>query len=144
MSFERYHRTIESVQEFTAEFDSRYQKLLKHGIILPQTILAFKLLNQANITEEEQMLVKSGIDYEQKETMYDQCIMSIKKFKGNTSRDSVNRQNTAIKIEPAFATSSSNYYPSQRGLRYYRGRYNQYRGNQRGTSFKRNENFGTF
>ena len=106
LDFEKYYRTTESVQEFTAEFDNKYRKLVKHNIELPQTILAFKLLIQANITPEEQMLVKSGIDYATKATMYDQCIVSMKKFKGDNSTAC---QNTAIKVEPAFTTSSSNY-----------------------------------
>ena len=83
LDFEKYYRTTESVQDFTAEFDNKYQKLVKHNIVLPQTILAFKLLIQANLTPEEQMMVKSGIDYTAKDTMYDQCIISIKKFKGD-------------------------------------------------------------
>ena len=89
LNFEKYIRTNESVQEFVSEFDNKYQKLVKLGIELPQTILAFKLLNQSNLTQEEQMLVKSGIDYTEKETMYDQCIVSIKKFKGGANHLSV-------------------------------------------------------
>ena len=130
LNFEKYIRTNESVQEFVSEFDNKYQKLVKLGIELPQTILAFKLLNQSNLTQEEQMLVKSGIDYTEKETMYDQCIVSIKKFKGGAN----NEQSAAIKVEPAFTASS--YNQGQRGSR--RGRF-QYRGNQR-----RNGNFGVF
>ena len=142
IDFEKYYRTTESVQEFTAEFDNKYRKLVKHSIELPQTILAFKLLIQANITPEEQMLVKSGIDYAKKETMYDQCIVSMKKFKGDNN--SAACQNTAIKVEPAFTTSSSNYQ-GQRGFRNSRGRYyNQNRGYQRMPVLKRGEQFGTF
>ena len=140
LDFEKYYRTIESVQEFTAEFDNKYRKLLKHDIVIPQTILAFKLLIQANITPEEQMLVKSGINYTMKDTMYDQCIISMKKFKGDNSTTC---QNTAIKVEPAFTTSSSNYQ-GQRGFRNSRGRYYQNRGTQRLPGLKRGEQFGTF
>ena len=44
IDFEKYSRTSETVTEFIAEFDNKYQKLVKQKIELPEEILAFKLL----------------------------------------------------------------------------------------------------
>ena len=49
---------------------------------LPSEILAFKLLKKANITKEERLLVLTGMNYEQKFTLYEEA-KSLKKFKGD-------------------------------------------------------------
>ena len=49
---------------------------------LPPEILAFKLLRKANITPEEKLLVLTGMNYEQKETLYEEAKKSLKQFKG--------------------------------------------------------------
>ena len=79
--FEKYSRTSETVSEFIGEFDLKNSKLSKLNIKLPSEILAFKLLIHSNLTPEEQMLVKSGIDYSNRESMYEQTKTSLKKFK---------------------------------------------------------------
>ena len=113
--FERYSRTTESVNAFISEFDNCYQKLVKLGIKLPPEILAFKLLNQVNISQEEQMLVKSGIDYTEKDKMYEQTQSSLKKFKGDgTSGSASAMSHPAIKVEPVFQTSTRGNYQSNR------------------------------
>ena len=48
---------------------------------LPSEILAFKLLKKANITKEEKLLVLTGMNYEQKSTLYEEAKSSLKKFK---------------------------------------------------------------
>ena len=68
--FEKFSRTSESVSEFIDEFDLKYNKLSRFNIKLPSEILAFKLLIHVNISKEEIMLVKSGIDYSNKEIDY--------------------------------------------------------------------------
>ena len=66
VEFENYARTHETVGEFIEEFDLKLKRLNKFNITLPSEILAFKLLIQANITQEELMLVKSGMNYKEK------------------------------------------------------------------------------
>ena len=52
---------------------------------LPPEILAFKLLRRAHIiTKEETMIVLTGMNYDVKETLYDQAKQSLKKFKGGS------------------------------------------------------------
>ena len=126
--FERFTRSTESINEFIGEFDNRYQRLEKLGIKLPAEILAFKLLNQINITAEEQMLVKSGIDYSDKDKMYEQTKTSLKKFKGDSMGSTHHDLNAAIKVEPVFHTSTRGRYLHTRGRPWYRARGANYRG----------------
>lgn len=49
---------------------------------LPAEILAFKLLRRANISKEETMIVLTGMNYDEKATLYEQAKRSLIKFKG--------------------------------------------------------------
>ena len=103
--FEKFSRTSESVGDFIEEFDLKYNRLLKLGVKLPSEILAFKLLIHVNITKEEQMLVKSGINYSVKDTMYEQAKTSLRKFKAECSQASASYPlSTDIKSESVNAT----------------------------------------
>lgn len=67
---------------------------------LPSDILAFKLLRKANITKEEKVLVLTGMNYENKLTLYEEAKRSLKKFKGGGGQ--VKDIGQSIKIEPTF------------------------------------------
>ena len=102
---------------------------------LPSEILAFKLLRKANISKEEIMLVLTGMNYSNKETLYDEAKQSLKKFKGDKAEGSAN-SSTSIKLEPAFLAEheetllAAGYIKQYRGGRSGKGAYS--RGNQRG------------
>ena len=105
--FEKYSRTSETVADFIEEFDLKYNRLSRFNIKLPSEILAFKLLIHSNITDEEQMLVKSGIDYSDKETMYEQTKTSLKKFKSECT-GSYSNNSFSIKTESVNVTYPRN------------------------------------
>ncbi len=131
--FEKFSRTSESVVEFIEEFDSKYNKLSRFNIKLPPEILAFKLLIHANITKEEEMLVKSGIDYSMKDTMYEQTKASLKKFKGECSGASNPFSTIEVKTESVNVTyprsgKRNNFTRTGRSSHNQRGFYS---GNQR-------------
>ena len=73
------------IDEYVLTFDSLYNKLLKCKMTIPPQILAFRLLKCAAITKEECLLVMSGLDYSQKDKMYEQAKASLKKFKGDNT-----------------------------------------------------------
>ena len=102
--FEDYSRSkVETVVEYIAKFDQKYNRLLKLNMTLPSAVLAFKLLKRANITKEERMLVLTGMDFTQKEKLFNQAKNSLKKFLGEGGAKSVvNSSSVAIKLEPAF------------------------------------------
>ena len=62
-----------SISDFIEEFDSLYLKIDKLSIKLPPEILAFKLLRRANITKEEKMLVLTGMNYQTRDTLYEEA-----------------------------------------------------------------------
>ena len=83
--FNDYYRAEdESVEGFINKFDAMYNKLVKRTIILPPQILAFSLLKKSNISEEVCLLVMSGMNYEQIETLNEQAKKKLRKCKGDT------------------------------------------------------------
>ena len=89
----------QSIHEYIAMFDAKYRKIEKKSMSLPSEILAFKLLKKANITKEERLLVLTGMNYEQKFTLYEEAKSSLKKFKGDSG---VQNEKSSIKLEPAY------------------------------------------
>ena len=67
---------MESIDKSIVDFKNLYQHLEKLCIKLPAEILEFKLLNQIYITTEEQVFLKSGIDYSDKTKMYKLHLMN--------------------------------------------------------------------
>ena len=90
----------QSINEYVAVFDAKYRKIEKKKMTLPAEILAFKLLRKANITKEEKLLVLTGMNYDNKETLYEEAKESLKKFKGSDGESCNSGLN--IKMEPAF------------------------------------------
>ena len=100
--FEDFQRVNgQSITEYIATFDSHYRKLEKYKLKLPTEILAFKLLRKANISKEEKMLVLTGMNYSNKETLYEEAKQSLKKFKGGVTEVSASL-GPSIKLEPTF------------------------------------------
>ena len=105
--FEDFEREKgQNITEYIACFDTKYRKIEKLGMKLPTEILAFKLLRKANITKEEKMLVLTGMNYDKKETLYEEAKSSLRKFKGDIVEASGFNSNSgnSIKLEPAFVT----------------------------------------
>ena len=44
------------INDYIVEFDQRYQKSVKHKMTLPDAVLAFKLLDNANLSNHERQL----------------------------------------------------------------------------------------
>ena len=89
----------QAINEYNPMSDSKYRKIEKKKMTLPSEILAFKLLKKANITKEERLLVLTGMNYENKSTLYEEAKASLKKFKGD---ESVQKKKSSIKLEPAY------------------------------------------
>lgn len=84
-------------------FDAKYRKIEKKEMKLPPEILAFKLLRRANISKEETMIVLTGMNYDEKATLYEQAKSSLKKFKGEMCDSGTSHSSgPSIKLEPAF------------------------------------------
>jgi hypothetical protein len=91
----------ESMSDFIAKFDAKYNRIAILKMTLPSPVLAFMLLKKANISENEKLLVLTGMNYEQKDSLYEQAKTSLMKFKGDNSFKQ-NPSSAPIKLEPAF------------------------------------------
>ena len=92
------------IQDFLMEFDKLYNIGVKRDMKLPATVLAFKLLDAAKLTKQERMFVLTGIDFSNKDTMYDQAKNALKKFSGQQVVTAVHGTED-IKIEPTFTAT---------------------------------------
>lgn len=63
----------QSITEYISTYDSMYSKIEKLDMKVPSHILAFKLLGEANISKEENMLVLTSMNYEKKGSLYDEA-----------------------------------------------------------------------
>ena len=82
ISFEKLTRSANTtVQEFIPEWNSSYQKAVNIGCSLSDKVLAFKLLDAANLSNIERNLVLTGVDYD-KTNLKDQMEAALRKFVG--------------------------------------------------------------
>ena len=112
--FEDYcHGQNETILDYISRFDQKYNRLKKLGMELPSAIVAFKLLRRANITRDERLLVLTGMDYTERDKLYEQAKTSLKKFKGeqtnvagsSSGTNNSSGSNVAVKLEPAFSVT---------------------------------------
>ena len=101
----------ESMTQYIASFDTLYQRLKSDmaELELPSSILAFKLLNGANLSEDQRMVVMTAMDFDKATELYDSATKALKKFFGgaNSSLDGGAGNTVNIKTEPIFLTGAS-------------------------------------
>ena len=70
-----------SVTEFLAGFDTAYNTAIKKGLDkLPQPYLMYLIMENAGLTDQEVKFVLSDVDKKQKDTLYEQTRVSMKKY----------------------------------------------------------------
>ena len=124
--FDEYTRENEqSMSDFITKFDRKYNKIAKLGMTLPSQILAFRLLKKAKLSREEHMLVLTGMNFSEKDTLYQQAKKSLVKFKGEQvgGRIKSSEVDLAVNVEPAIEVESNVLWT---------GRYQGNRGGDRG------------
>ena len=58
-NFECYKRSVDtSMDNFLNQFDLRYNKLKAHGIVLPDIVLGYRMIESANLTQNRNELVR--------------------------------------------------------------------------------------
>jgi hypothetical protein len=98
----------QSMAEFIPEWRNSCHKAKSVGCDFSDTILAFKLLQDASLPEMDIKLVLTGVDYasgKTKKNLLDQVVESLKKFKGQGVMSGCNRRNVTdveVKVEPAW------------------------------------------
>ena len=81
-------RTVKDlkIKRLQSLYQSLNRSVAKKDIKLPEQLLAFELLSNANISKQDKMLVLSGRDFSQKLTLFEQAKRSLRKFKRRASR----------------------------------------------------------
>ena len=107
--FEKFERKPgQKIREYVADFDLKFRKLEKLHIKLPPEILAFKLLKNANLRKQERMIVLTGVNFAEKENMYQQTKHSLIKFMGDLTEEKAGTGQN-VRLEPAWKSASSSY-----------------------------------
>jgi hypothetical protein len=70
----------QSITHYIKLFDEKYRQMRKKEIELPSEVLAFKLLHSTGISETEQKLVKTGMNFEERTKLYEQAKKALLKF----------------------------------------------------------------
>ena len=138
VNFDRYKRdSKETMDRYILEFEKLYNKTKKFKMDLPQSVLAFKLLENSGLKHNDRLLVLTGVNYAEQTTLFQQMKSALKKFFGQQSKpiSSEFSQQSSIKLELSEEDVNVAYTPKygyqQRGFFSNRGkRGNGYR-NQR-------------
>ena len=90
------------INEFIPDWENCYHRLKTVGCEYPDTVLGFKLLEDARLKELETQLVLTGVDYAEvksKKNLKDQVTNSLKKFTGRAVVTSVGDSRTAVSVK---------------------------------------------
>ena len=56
-----------------------FRKIVKYNMKLPSKILAFKLIRRANVSRVEKMFVLTGMNFDDKDSLFEDAKRSLKK-----------------------------------------------------------------
>lgn len=106
-AFDTYVRAPDqNIADYIKQYDERYRQMKKKGTTLPSEVLAFKLLRSANLSDNDQSLVKTGMNFEQRDHLFEQAKKALLKFKGQSTESSkpscLSAANVPVKLEPAW------------------------------------------
>ena len=85
-NFVRYHKEAETMDQFILEYEKNCSKLKRHGIELPQVVLAVQMLEASRLGQKERQLVLTGVDYKDKDNLFMLMKTSLQKFFGVQSQ----------------------------------------------------------
>ena len=87
-TFERYQRPSDmSVCDYLIEFDRLTAKLTDHSIKLPEPVLAYRALKSANLTQENERLIKATVSELTVKAMAQQLKKVMRSYSGTVSSD---------------------------------------------------------
>lgn len=137
--YEDYKRSDETILQYVNNFDHKYKQVENSGALtIPPFLLACKLIHNANLSEDETMIIMTDVDITKKDSMYEDAKKSLLKYKGGlmntgsgdaSSGYSVDRA-VSVKQEAMIASDEqryeeayiAGYYRGNRGIRGWAGR----------------------
>jgi hypothetical protein len=100
-----------SMSEYIVEFDKRYNQSKKYEITIPEAVLAFRLLDKANLTSSEKQLALTASS----DIKYATMKSALLRIFGDGACANNNDQSITIKQEPVYYTQQKKPMSSQRG-----------------------------
>ena len=97
--FEKFIRPVEmSLDDFRVEFDRLVQQLKAHSIVLPDAVLAYRALKSANISPENEKIVRATVSCAKLQPM----MMQLAKVAGieHSTNSDKTAQDVKVKLEP--------------------------------------------
>ena len=145
-NFDTYKKIYDvTMDNYISEFMRRNNELTKHDVKIPNSILAFKMLDNAGLDFKEKQIALTAVSFDDKNRMLELMQQSLKKFFGSQevfseklsacSAVASNMPSIAIKSEPVYTAEEVNV--TQRD-----GRGSYYRGNVVNRGRSRGRNFG--
>ena len=58
------------MDQFILEYEKNCSKLKRHGIELPQVVLAMQMLEASRLGQKERQIVLTGVDYKGKDNLF--------------------------------------------------------------------------
>lgn len=144
--FDTYKKEKESTMEkYILEFVKRNAVLSKYKVVIPNCILAFKILDNAGLEIKDKQIVLTAVSFSEPDKMFDSMQQALKKFFGSQEVLSLGANRTiglsensaiVVKSEPIFNTEEVNFAMRGRGQGEFR------RGRGRGSVAYRSEKNG--
>ena len=131
-NFECYKRSADtSMDNFLNQFDLRYNKLKAHGIVLPDVVLGYRMIESANLNQSRNELVRISAGC----MSYDEIKKQLRKLEDIAASSSMeSMDNMDIKTEdPGDVLFQYDHYSNRGG---YRGRGRGGRGTRGGVHFQ--------
>ena len=107
-SFETYKRDQKmNMTEFVSEFEVKHNKIKQYDCVLPDGVLAYKLLKAANLTESQEQLCRATIG----QWSYANMITQLKRIFDNVLSNNTITSNNAVtvKVEPVNWAETSGF-----------------------------------
>eukprot|EP00112_Aurelia_sp_Birch-Aquarium-sp1_P008508 Seg1939.7 transcript_id=Seg1939.7/GoldUCD/mRNA.D3Y31 product="hypothetical protein" protein_id=Seg1939.7/GoldUCD/D3Y31 len=103
--FENFKRPLEMrMREYLNNFEKLYTKIKAHSMELPDGVLAYRVLNSANLSEEEMKLCRATLT----SLKYDKMVEQLLKIYGDTVSPYFGKSN--VKEESVFVASNEEAY----------------------------------
>ena len=123
-NFENYHRECNtSIKDYLIQFDRHVAKLREFQITLPKPVLAYRALKSANLSPENERLIRATIN---NLTLYDMAQQLKKITRGNlTLINTSQQQSISVKKEMDIAFSQDDTHSKDDQILYGRQAYNK-------------------
>ena len=95
----------QKINEFILEFEQKYNACAKRsaGTTIHPVILGLKLIDSSNLKTMERKLVLSGVDYTNKDQLFENAKSALRKFIGEQASGGSNPSEPAVKLEAFIA-----------------------------------------